>query len=862
MLNELQGILKPSYNSLYDNVTEEFYNRVLKKTKYYRRVSGYFSSKALAMYSIGIESIIENDGYIQFIISSEVDENDFEEIQQGYKIRSSEEKMIDIDKMRLGNLAYLISIGRVDIKFGFVRNGLFHSKWGLFEDETKNIVYMNGSTNETKNGLTANFDSFDIDFSWDISKNVTTRVASKRDEFESLWNNKSNSVQVIEATNLVYGLIKEYNEGYIQPLYNYNTLILEKSEDDFYFIDNTKKDKLGRRITEKRAFFSKITRWEDLDRKLPYLSSSLSYVDLKNIIDKVTKVSESKKFKFVVSDTIYEFIKLQEYSIGEYRKAGLTIKSQDHRWDEEYSHFSGVVQKEVKRNLKEEQLWSSFYMYTQKRAGNFSVPGSGKTAMTLGVFAYLNYGEFRNVERLLVVSPLSAFLSWKDEFTTVFGEKKEMHVLNLQLKDEKNQLYIQKLWNESNLVLINYESLPKYEEVIKACLKSDSKTMLVFDEGHRIKGIDGVRAKSALKISELVEYKYVLTGTPLPNSYQDIYNILNILYKNEYNSHFGYEVPFLKNPDESQKEAINESIAPYYWRTNKFDLGVPEPDEDIIIEVAPSKEQKKLADYLYNTIENPLVVWIRMLQLSTNPKLLKESIDKNDIDLNEFTSELDSKYNRNIELDDAIKDANEIRIDDIDISSMNSPKFSKGIDLVEKLAKQGKKVIVWGLFVRTLKEILRELKFKNINVELIYGATPKEQRENIVGKFKENNSELQVLISNPNTMGESVSLHTVAHDAIYFEYNYNLTHMLQSRDRIHRLGLKKNDYTRYYYLMTTSHSKEHNFIDKKVYDRLTEKALIMKEAIDGQVLLPSYTDDMFDFMMNTIKSERTNSYSG
>lgn len=181
MLNELQGILKPSYNSLYDNVTEEFYNRVLKKTKYYRRVSGYFSSKALAMYSIGIESIIENDGYIQFIISSEVDENDFEEIQQGYKIRSSEEKMIDIDKMRLGNLAYLISIGRVDIKFGFVRNGLFHSKWGLFEDETKNIVYMNGSTNETKNGLTANFDSFDIDFSWDISKNVTTRVASKRE---------------------------------------------------------------------------------------------------------------------------------------------------------------------------------------------------------------------------------------------------------------------------------------------------------------------------------------------------------------------------------------------------------------------------------------------------------------------------------------------------------------------------------------------------------------------------------------------------------------------------------------------------------------------------------------------------------
>lgn len=858
MLSQLQGLLKPSYNSLYDNVTEEFYNKVLKRTKYYKRVSGYFSSKALSMYSIGIESIIENDGYIQFIISSEVNENDFIEIQKGYNRRSSQEEIIDIDKIRLGNLAYLISIGRVDIKFGFVKNGLFHSKWGIFEDEAKNIVYMNGSTNETKNGLSANFDSFDVDFSWDVSRNVRTRVTSKVDEFKSLWNNKSNSVQVIEATNVVYELIKEYNKGYIQELYNYNTLTLDKNEDEFYFIDNTKKDKIGRRITEKRAFFSKITRWEDSERKLPYLSSNLNYVDLKNIIDKVTKVSENKKFKFVVSEAIYEFIKLQEYSIVEYQKAGLTIKSQDNRWDEEYRNFSEIVQSEVERDLKEEQLWSSFYMYTQKRAGNFSVPGSGKTAMTLGVFAYLNYGEVKKIERLLVVSPLSAFLSWKDEFTTVFGEKKEMNVLNLQIQDNQNLLYIQKLWNKSNLILINYESLAKYEEIIKACLKSDSKTILVFDEGHRIKGIDGVRAKSALKISEFVEYKYVLTGTPLPNTYQDIYNILNILYKNEYNSHFGYEVPFLKNPDESQKEAINESIAPYYWRTNKFDLGVPEPEEDIIIEVTPSKEQKKLADYLYNTIENPLVVWIRMLQLSTNPKLLQESIDNNDIDFNEFTVGLESKYNKNTEIEVAIKNSSEIRISEIDVSSMNSPKFSKGIELIEKLAKQGKKVIVWGIFVKTLKEILRELKSKSIHAELIYGGTPKNERDDIVRKFKEKNNEIQILISNPNTMGESVSLHTVAHDAVYFEYNYNLTHMLQSRDRIHRLGLKENDYTRYYYLMTTSLGKEHNFIDRKVYDRLSDKALVMKKAIDNQILIPSYTDDMFDFMINTIKSERSN----
>ena len=48
-----------------------------------------------------------------------------------------------------------------------------------------------------------------------------------------------------------------------------------------------------------------------------------------------------------------------------------------------------------------------------------------------------------------------------------------------------------------------------------------------------------------------------------------------------------------------------------------------------------------------------------------------------------------------------------------------------------------------------------------------------------------------MLLTNPHTLAESVSLHSVCHDAVYFEYSYNLVHPLQSKDRIHRLGLPK-----------------------------------------------------------------------
>lgn len=99
------------------------------------------------------------------------------------------------------------------------------------------------------------------------------------------------------------------------------------------------------------------------------------------------------------------------------------------------------------------------------------------------------------------------------------------------------------------------------------------------------------------------------------------------------------------------------------------------------------------------------------------------------------------------------------------------------------------------------------------------------------------------MVSNPNTLGESISLHQTVHDAVYFEYNFNLTFMLQSRDRINRLGLPANQYTRYYYLMTKGDVAHMGFIDSTVYKKLKDKEKVMIDAIDGQLLVPEYTDD-------------------
>ncbi|CAI2612410.1 hypothetical protein AKUH1B105A_01040 [Apilactobacillus kunkeei] len=95
----------------------------------------------------------------------------------------------------------------------------------------------------------------------------------------------------------------------------------------------------------------------------------------------------------------------------------------------------------------------------------------------------------------------------------------------------------------------------------------------------------------------------------------------------------------------------------------------------------------------------------------------------------------------------------------------------------------------------------------------ISGDVDLTERELIIEEFKHEN--LSVIVSNPQTMAESVYLHDVCHDAIYLEFSFNLTHMLQSRDRIHRLGLKNNDETNYYYFFSNELNKTEGYIDEK-----------------------------------------------
>ena len=617
-----------------------------------------------------------------------------------------------------------------------------------------------------------------------------------------------------------------------------DNLTLQFENDNLVLVSSSMISNLKRNRVYKLKLKRYVSRDKTEENKL-FFRKEIGYIKYKKIIEIIEKYSSKNNIDFYVSKEVEEYIQKREIYINERSRVGLGIKSQTEEILEKYNSYRAVIDSQMVRKLREKQAWDSFFMFAMRKSANFSVPGSGKTSSVYGVFSFLSYKGL--VDKIVMIGPRSSFISWKDEFYNCFGNKRKLELFNIQdysnSRDKKNAL-LYKAVHKKNLLLFNYESLDSILEEVKNII--DDKTLLVFDEVHKVKNPNGKRAKNALKISYNARYTIALTGTPLPNSYLDIKNLLHILYHEEYNDFFGFGDAQLRIPSEYDIENINKKIKPFFCRTTKKQLEVPEVNPDIILPCKLSDKENKIFNILLlKYAKNKLVLIIRLLQLESNPKMLLKAISENQED---FSAILDTTSDpEDIDYVDYSQD-----IKDLINSLGKTEKFNSCIQQVKQLNSEGKSVIIWCIFVDSIRQLASQLEKEGISAGVIFGSTSEEERKNILNKFKE--KEIDVLITNPHTLAESVSLHSVCHDAIYYEYSYNLVHLLQSKDRIHRLGLKEGQYTQYYFLQSifvTRDGFEYS-LDQKIYQRLLEKEKIMLDAIDEDILesLGSIEDDI------------------
>ena len=837
--------INPFYNSIHDNLINDFYLPVLGNSKIYKRVSAYFDSNIITMYAKGIENIIQKNGHIYFIFSNELNYNDFEVIKKGYAEREklllkiTESIELDENSIETRNLGYLIKNNFVDIKIAFTSNkGIFHDKFGIVEDDA-DIVYFRGSNNETVASVKSNFESFETTCSWNAGENELAKIKNAQTVFNDLWLNKfSENIIVLDIPLVLKEKLILYSaEKLILTYENYkNCFIIDY---DNYQMITTNNLNYPKFFSPENSFYKRVLEFlvDKTDGNKLYFISKIKYLDIKNVINEISKYSLKYDFCIFITPNMNKYIEDYDILIEKRRSLGIYIKTKNVLLHNHFNQFKYIVNREMERDLREPQFWDAYHITNMLRGANFSVPGSGKTSIVYGAFAFLSYREINEVDRIVMIGPINSFRSWKIEFLNCFGNKRILNYFDYQKQKQFTtaERFDQISYNakKCNLVLFNYESLagnlPALIELV------DSRTLLVFDEIHRIKSIVGKRALSAKEIITKARYRVALTGTPIPNGYIDLYNTLNILFNDEYEYFFGFDFNFLNEAkyDGNKQSIINNAIFPFFCRTNKNHLQVPPPEPDNITRgyCITSQDESKLFEIIYRAYyNNVLQLYIRLIQAANNPSLLLKGLNKKEILL--FNSDDISQdfSSQKISTQNSLTEDDKLFISKLGMTG----KFMKGIDLVFELCENGP-VIVWGIFIDTLLKIQSHLTRKGLKAKVITGDVPIDARESLINEFIDGG--FDVLITNPHTLAESISLHMVCHQAVYFEFSFNLVHMLQSRDRIHRLGLKDSDKTSYYYLFLDNPDSIYSPIDKKIYIRLIQKEELQENALSSDKLV-------------------------
>ena len=102
------------------------------------------------------------------------------------------------------------------------------------------------------------------------------------------------------------------------------------------------------------------------------------------------------------------------------------------------------------------------------------------------------------------------------------------------------------------------------------------------------------------------------------------------------------------------------------------------------------------------------------------------------------------------------------------------------------------KAIIWAHYQYDIREIIKGIvkEYGPGSVVDYYGLTPQDERQPNIKKFQDD-PRCRFIVGTPSTGGYGITL-TAANTVIYYSNGYDLEKRLQSEDRAHRIGQKKN----------------------------------------------------------------------
>ena len=495
------------------------------------------------------------------------------------------------------------------------------------------------------------------------------------------------------------------------------------------------------------------------------------------------------------------------------------------------------------RRLLDHQEIGLVHGLTAVNSANFSVPGSGKTATTLAVAAVHLHAD--TIEILLVVGPLSCFEPWETEAAaTLHGTFRPVRVRGG--REQRRETY--QSVRQRQVLLLSYATAAADRSLL-IDLCHAFRTMLVVDESHRIKRFKGgVWAPALQDIAKHARVRTILSGTPMPQSGLDLYSQLNVLWPSAELT--GPRDAFAAQV-EGKFEQVLQRVQPFLTRTPKEALGLG-PYRVLRHEATLKDTQREVYDLIMSGFRRRIEqadLWtdqieslrrgrpIRLLQAATNP----DTLNARD---NHFR--LPRLENPNPTLMERLASY---------VDRETPAKFDVALEILGQIVEDGGKVVCWSNFISNLDQFSQFLKEQlPVPVFQVDGRIPVgdeaeyddpnpndgrpqelDTRERIISRFLDTIGPA-ILVTNPASCSESISLHQGCHNAIYLDRTYDGALFLQSIDRIHRLGLPPDATVSIHVLMSTIDGLP--TIDHLVEASLQRKEQAMRRLLEGAELAP------------------------
>lgn len=317
------------------------------------------------------------------------------------------------------------------------------------------------------------------------------------------------------------------------------------------------------------------------------------------------------------------------------------------------------------------------------------------------------------------------------------------------------------------------------------------KALIVLDESSRIKNPDAARTKALMRLRRFANGARIASGTPVTNSPVDVFAQMEFLesgllgttsyraFVAEYadvlptthplmqnmvrrNPRAAYAQIVARNPDGSPRwrnlDKLQKLLEPHSFRVLKKDcLDLPEKIYKTITFELNSEQQRaydKMAEEQRIELDDRTE-----LPVSELAALIK---------LQQITSGF-------VNTPMGIKYVSE-----------DNPRLKTLMDAIEDVDG---KFIVWARFREELQAISDALGDAGITHVQYHGGVGRDDREAAVDGFQ--NGDVRVFVGQPQSGGIGLTL-TAAETVFYFSNDFNLETRLQSEDRAHRIGTRRN----------------------------------------------------------------------